>query len=223
MKKLSIFIFIFYSCLQFSFSQNGEITGTIRDTLLMQNLEFAAIAVENDMHYITGISNQHGIYYINPVPPGVYKIVVAYMNSFFVKENVEVHADQVTKVDFNVSSAIGLDSFVVMPDWNEDLLNPFEPDIGLSVDAEKLNEGPSKEISDFIKEAPYVSVEDGQIRIKGARPEATQIIIDGMYVRGSGLDIPISSIRKIDVLTGSIPAKYGDAIGGFIVIETKGF
>jgi len=58
---------------------------------------------------------------------------------------------------------------------------------------------------------------------RGARAEATLIIIDGNKIIGNELHIPASAISDIAVYTGGIPAEYGDLTGGLIVITTKSY
>src|SRR6185503_15956170 len=49
----------------------------------------------------------------------------------------------------------------------------------------------------------------------------TDYYIDGEKVRGSSA-LPQSSIEQVSVITGGVPAQYGDATGGFINITTRG-
>ena len=45
--------------------------------------------------------------------------------------------------------------------------------------------------------------------------------IDGIKVRGS-TSLPKSAIEEVSVMTGGVPANYGDATGGIISITTRG-
>jgi hypothetical protein len=49
----------------------------------------------------------------------------------------------------------------------------------------------------------------------------TKYLIDGVPARGT-MGLPQSDIENISVLTGGIPAQYGDATGGIISITTRG-
>ncbi|MEZ4720556.1 MAG: carboxypeptidase regulatory-like domain-containing protein [Flavobacteriales bacterium] len=59
------------------------------------------------------------------------------------------------------------------------------------------------------------------INIRGSRSDANYYFIDGIKVRGSS-SIPRSSIDQISVLSGGLPAQYGDVTGGVVTITTKG-
>src|SRR5690606_37888946 len=45
--------------------------------------------------------------------------------------------------------------------------------------------------------------------------------VDGVKVRGSA-QVPQSAIEQVTVITGGVPAQYGDATGGIISITTRG-
>jgi Ca-activated chloride channel family protein len=58
------------------------------------------------------------------------------------------------------------------------------------------------------------------LHIRGARSNQNAYYVDGMRV--NSLDgIPKSFINNVQVITGGIPACYGDATGGIIVVEGK--
>jgi len=57
--------------------------------------------------------------------------------------------------------------------------------------------------------------------VRGSRGDATYYYIDGIKVRGS-TSLPKSAIEEVNVMTGGVPANYGDATGGIISITTRG-
>ena len=57
--------------------------------------------------------------------------------------------------------------------------------------------------------------------VRGARNNSTYYYIDGIKVRGS-TGLPKSAIQEVQVITGGLPANYGDATGGVISITTRG-
>lgn len=66
----------------------------------------------------------------------------------------------------------------------------------------------------------YQSESSGGLYINGSREDATLYVIDGVRVIGS-MYLPMNSIREINVITGGIPANYGDVMGGVVEIFTK--
>ena len=47
-------------------------------------------------------------------------------------------------------------------------------------------------------------------------------MVDGVRVIGS-LYVPINAIYELNIITGGIPANYGDVTGGIVEITTKGY
>ena len=61
----------------------------------------------------------------------------------------------------------------------------------------------------------------GAISVRGSRSDATYFYIDGIKVRGSS-NLPKSALEEVAVITGGVPANYGDVTGGIISITTRG-
>jgi len=65
----------------------------------------------------------------------------------------------------------------------------------------------------------YLNAESiNSVHIRGSRTDATSYYIDGVRVRG--VDVPQSMIGSAQIITGGIPANYGDITGGVISITT---
>jgi len=56
------------------------------------------------------------------------------------------------------------------------------------------------------------------VSIRGSRLDASSYYVDGIRVRG--IDVPNSMIGTVQVITGGIPANYGDVTGGIILVTT---
>jgi outer membrane cobalamin receptor len=83
---------------------------------------------------------------------------------------------------------------------------------------------PSRDIKDIVSIVPSVvqTEEGGSLNIRGSRAGDTQYIVDGIKVN-EGFSVPKSAIAYITVITGGIPAQFGDATGGIIIITTKNY
>lgn len=64
---------------------------------------------------------------------------------------------------------------------------------------------------------------DGSLVIRGARKGDMIYMVDGIKVRGDAGRIPSASIGYMQVYTGGLPAKYGDTLGGVVVVESKSY
>ena len=62
----------------------------------------------------------------------------------------------------------------------------------------------------------------GQDYVRGARAGSLSYYIHGGLVLGSP-QIPLGGLGLYHIYTGYIPAKYGDTVGGVVVMETRSF
>jgi hypothetical protein len=66
-----------------------------------------------------------------------------------------------------------------------------------------------------------LATDDGKdLYVRGSRSGSTQYIVDGNKILGSP-EVPGMGIAGIEVLTGGVPAEYGDCTGGIVIITTK--
>ncbi len=63
---------------------------------------------------------------------------------------------------------------------------------------------------------------DGELVFRGARKGDMIYLMDGVKTRDAG-SVPGCSIGRMMVYTGGLPAKYGDTLGGVVVMESKGY
>ncbi|OFZ66875.1 MAG: hypothetical protein A3D92_13690 [Bacteroidetes bacterium RIFCSPHIGHO2_02_FULL_44_7] len=64
--------------------------------------------------------------------------------------------------------------------------------------------------------------DDGELMFRGARKGDMLYLIDGVKTSSIG-SVPGSAIGRMQIYTGGLPAKYGDTMGGVIVLETKSY
>ncbi|HET6999772.1 MAG TPA: TonB-dependent receptor plug domain-containing protein, partial [Puia sp.] len=82
---------------------------------------------------------------------------------------------------------------------------------------------PSKNINSVASTTAgvYQSDEGKSLNMRGMRDGGTAYFIDGQRVIGSA-NLPQQSIEQVSVITGGVPAQFGDATGGVINITTRG-
>ena len=62
----------------------------------------------------------------------------------------------------------------------------------------------------------------GALNVRGSRSDATAYYVDGVKIVGSTNILSQAAIDQMTVVTGGVPAQYGDATGGIISIVTSG-
>lgn len=129
-----------------------------------------------------------------------------------------------------------LETIVITATKSEKSLNEIGSSISY-IDAKKLEQLQSVSIIDALKTLPALSITSnggyGQptsVRIRGAEPEHTQVIYDGVRLADASstaggfdfADLMSADCEKIEVLKGPQSSLYGsDAIGGVINIISK--
>jgi hypothetical protein len=64
--------------------------------------------------------------------------------------------------------------------------------------------------------------DDGELMFRGARKGDMIYVLDGIK-SNEVFNVPSCAIGKMMVYTGGLPAKYGDTLGGAIILETKSY
>jgi outer membrane receptor protein involved in Fe transport len=64
--------------------------------------------------------------------------------------------------------------------------------------------------------------EDGELMFRGSRKGDMIYMMDGIKSNAVSA-IPSCAIGRVMVYTGGLPAKYGDTLGGVVIMETKSY
>ena len=106
--------------------------------------------------------------------------------------------------------------------YKQSLINNTGSATGATITREDIAQLPSRSAFGIAGTVGGVNrTEDGfGVNIRGARSGQNAYYVDGMRVN-SLEGIPKSFIQNVQVITGGVPACYGDATGGIILIEGK--
>ncbi|HWB62924.1 MAG TPA: TonB-dependent receptor, partial [Chitinophagales bacterium] len=188
---------------------------------------FATVAIVDAKGVATGrgtATDFDGNYSIKPLTPGKYNLRVSYVGyAAQLIEGVVVNADKSTFLDVKLKTATSDLKAVEIVSYKVPLIDPGKTSSQNTVTSEEIASMATKNISDIAATTAGVFQGDqgGGINIKGGRDDATQYYVDGVKVTGVPT-IPATSIEQLEVITGGIPAKYGDVVGGIVNITSKG-
>ncbi|MCB0515006.1 MAG: carboxypeptidase-like regulatory domain-containing protein [Chitinophagales bacterium] len=223
MKKFLFFVILCFASVS-AFAQSGEITGKVTDAETGEAVPFASVFIELNGLPVGATTDLDGFYSIKPVPPGSYTLTVSFVGyQTSTTTGVLVSTDKITYYDVVMEEGgINLDEIVI----KEYTVPLFEADNTTSqstVTKEDIANLPTRNVESIASNTAgvYQSDEGASLNIKGGRSESTEYIIDGIRVRG-GTALPANAIEQMSVVTGGLPAKYGDATGGIINITTRG-
>ena len=226
MKKFSFFAALLCAfCLLFAHpnSNFGEIIGTITDADTGETLPSATVQIIQGSTLINTIADIDGFYTLKPLNPGSYDIQFSFVGyQPQILENVLLSGGEILTVNIQLQGGILIDMEPVAKAYRIPLLAPGKAAQGVTFGDEDIQKMPTRSIQTIVSQATgvYQADEGDPINIRGARTGSTQYIIDGVKT-DNPWGVPTRAIEQMEVITGGIPAKYGDTTGGVILITTK--
>jgi outer membrane receptor for ferrienterochelin and colicin len=204
-------------------AQTGTLKGVMTDAMSGDPIPFANIIIEKNGNQSGGTTTDFdGNYTIKPVEPGNYTIKATFVGYGTVEvTGVVVSANKITFQDVKLQEGIAIGEVKVIA-YKKPLLDQDNLS-GETKTAEEIIAMPTKNINSMAAATAgiYQKDEGDAVNVRGSRSDATEYYVDGIKVRGS-MGVPTSGIEQITVITGGVPAQYGDATGGIISITTKG-
>ncbi|OFZ02215.1 MAG: hypothetical protein A3K10_08300 [Bacteroidetes bacterium RIFCSPLOWO2_12_FULL_31_6] len=227
LNKLAVLVSLLFA-VSFAIAQsNGTIKGKMLDKGNGEPLPFANVVLLRGGSQVTGtMTDFDGKFTFTALAPGKYEIQATYVGYQAIKVNdVVVNSGKITFVP-DIKAASGsenLDEFVVI-DYEIPLISKDQTSSGGIVTAEDIKKMPGRSATSIAATVGGVYEKDdgsNDLNVRGARSAGTDVYIDGIKVRGTQ-NLPKSSIEQVSVITGGIPAQYGDATGGIVNITTRG-
>jgi hypothetical protein len=185
------------------------------------------VKITQSGNYIGGTqTDENGKYSYKPLNPGFYEITVTSIETRMKQvTNIEVNPEKTSYVDVKVATNETGEVVVTSDIYYKPLIDPNITTMKSINSTDILHlAAPRGDVNAIITTiATDVSIDnDGRLHVRGSRGEATAHIVDGVKSQNitavSGL-----SIENLSVITGGIPAQYGDMLGGVIVVTTKDY
>ena len=210
-------------------AQNGKIKGKVLDRETGEGVPFATIKVYKDGLLKSGTeTDMEGQYLISSLVAASYDLEVegfGYVTQRL--EGVIVNDGKIQFADFKLKVGDGqtgemLDQVEVIF-YEVPLIDKDGGASGGTVTREDIAKMPGRSAASIAATVGGVGTDaNGSITsVRGARNNSTYYYIDGIKVRGSA-GLPKAAIQEVQVITGGLPANYGDATGGVISITTRG-
>jgi hypothetical protein len=224
LRKLLISIAIVLSANVMLFAQSGTLKGKLSDKENKEAIPFASIIIESGGKQYGGANTDiDGNYTIKPIPPGKYDVKAVYVGykPLMIKD-VIISSDKITFVDIDMESTVQTLTTFEVKEYAVPLISKDQTQTGGTMTSEEMSKMPGRSATSVAVTVGGVFSQDGEIgSIRGQRSDGTVMYIDGVRVRGSS-NLPQSAIEEVTVVTGGLPASYGDATGGIVNITTKG-
>lgn len=204
---------------------SGTLNGVITDSQSGDPIPFANVTIEQNGNIVTGGSTDfNGNFSIKPIPAGKYTVSASNLGYTTLQfNNVQIPAGQITFQNFKLSPAAEMLGEVEIQEYKVPLIAKDQTTSGGTVTSEDIAKMPGRSAAAVAITVGGVYSEDGESvgSVRGARSDATVYYVDGVKVRGTS-SIPKSALEQVQVITGGLPAQYGDVTGGVISMTMKG-
>jgi len=199
----------------------GKLMGYVTDKETGEKIFGANIILEGT--YLGAASDIDGYYYIINIPPGNYKVIVSAIGySKVLIENVSINIDLTTLLDVELSSTVIEMEEEVVVTSTRPLVQKDLTSTSVTISADEIKMLPVETVSQI------VNLQAGVIggHFRGGRSNDVSYLVDGVTVNDAyngalGLEVENSSIRQMEVITGTFNAEYGQALSGIVNIVTQ--
>ncbi|MBL7925950.1 MAG: carboxypeptidase-like regulatory domain-containing protein [Bacteroidia bacterium] len=224
LRKIYVLLVLFTASYLGVHAQVGTLKGKVLDATSNEPLPFANVIVELNGAQAGGSQTDFdGEFTIKPLIPGKYTIKASYIGYTTAQVNgVLISADKITFYDIKMSKGVDIKEVKIV-DYKVPIVDKGNPSTQATITQEEIKAAPTRNINSVVSTAAGVFQQDegDAVNVRGSRSESTVYFVDGIKVRGSS-GLPQSGIEQITVVTGGVPAQYGDATGGIINITTRG-
>jgi len=208
----------------------GTVQGTVKDPLGAV-VPDAKVTV---LQPLTGYTqrtktDEQGAFKLANIPFNTYR-VRAEATGF---QPAEVAIDLESTVPLNLELALAISATsesVTVTTGNSALLEPdrtsSDTDLNQTVLERPLGAAPSKAIETIVASTPgFVTDDNGRLHPRGSESQV-QYVIDGVPITDNlsaifSTSLDARTLRTVEVLTGGIPAEFGDKLAGVININTR--
>tara|TARA_R110000737_G_scaffold97114_1_gene131259 strand:- start:3653 stop:7441 length:3789 start_codon:yes stop_codon:yes gene_type:complete len=231
LRNFTLLLLIFLSTATFGFGQVGlgTLKGSVIDADTKQPIPFCKVLIMQNGSVKGGANTDFdGKFQINSIGVGSYDVEVRNETEGYqptVLTGVIVSSDQITFLDkMTIAKAKSVQEIeeVKVVAYRVPLINKDGGSSGATVTREDIARLPVRSAAGVASTVGGVNAQEGGgISVRGSREDGTFYYIDGIKVRGSS-NLPKSAIEEVTVITGGLPANYGDATGGIISVTTRG-
>jgi len=221
-RLLSVLVLLFVSF--YAIAQNGKLSGRVSDADTKEALIGVGVVISSGGQVKNRTSTDlKGEYESGPLTPGSYEVKFTYIGyqEFKVKELLIVF-EKTTRYDVKMSSSSKTTQTVDVV-YKRPLIEMDGTNGGGVVDKNFIKNMGSRDISTAIvtvTPGAYQSDRGGGINLKGARTGDNAVFVNGVRQFGTS-NPPAETIEEVAIITGGMPAQYGDALGGIIAYTTK--
>ena len=223
------------SAIAFGQRTTGDLEGTVKDP---QGAVVPGVSIT-----VTGVtvgfsrtvqSDDQGVYRVQQIPAGIYKVISAANKGFaeVTLDTVTVNLEQTTTADINLGVSAAVNTVNVSSDPLGVSVDTTDSKIQTNITSQLIDQLPKgQNFTSLLKVSPGTRSEplSGGFQVDGASGSENSFVIDGQQLENfrtgtlnTNNNIPTSLVQEIQVKTSGFEAEHGGASGGVITVQTKG-
>jgi hypothetical protein len=211
----------------FAQGNNGTLQGKVTDDATGKGIEMAVVKLQAGTQTFGGYTDANGDYAIKGIPVGKYEVEISFVGYQGLKlSDVLIKNSSITFLNKALGVKEGTVFEFIHEKWKEDLLGAGTPGTMKRLGPEDISFSANpRDVGDIIAASvPKVYMKDsgGDLNFSGSRSGSTLYMIDGVKVIGEP-QLPNQGIAEMIVITGGLPAQFGDTTSGVVLITTKSF
>jgi hypothetical protein len=207
-----------------AYAQTGKLSGRVTEKANKAAIPGVSVVVKLNGG-VKGFSttDDKGNYSVSALVPGNYTVEFVSMTFAPVKiANVPIEMDKTRFLNAEmVEEGVNLGPAEVVA-YKIPVIDPDNTTTGGTLTNEAIMKIPTREVGTLVSTQPGVFAADdrGAVNLKGTRSSNTVYFVNGVKINGTTPNLPVQAISQLSVITGGVPAQYGDAVGGIISITT---
>lgn len=201
----------------------GRIAGTVTNAE-GDPLVGASVIVDGTPY--GAMTDPNGEYFINILTPGEYSLSARMVGMAEVtKEGIIVVADQSTTVDFSLQEQAAGRTVIRVTDQRSLILQDV-PSTIYEIDRDEICLMPVVGLLDVVSRQPGIVSKGGAIHVRGGRAGEVLFLLDGISTQSPLSNVfistvPLMALSRTSIITGGLPAEYGNAMSGIVNIVTR--
>ncbi len=222
-KEREIIFLLFFFIISTSLTHagtTGKLSGKILDASTGEPVVGANVVIEGT--YMGAAADLDGYYYINNIPPGNYTVVVSAIGyEKTVIKKVPIKIDLTFSLDVKLTPK-SVNAKEVVITAHRPLVQKDLTSSSVTISSNEISMMPVESVGQIIN--LQAGVVGGHFR--GGRSDEVSYLVDGLpvtdpYNGGLPLQVENSSIREMEVISGTFDAEYGQAMSGVVNIVTE--
>ncbi|MEP6635554.1 MAG: TonB-dependent receptor [Acidobacteriota bacterium] len=234
-KRLSQFAVLIAAALlmvQSSYAQAriGTVQGTVKDPTgaLVPDAE-VTVAQPVTRYTQTTKTDRNGTFKLVNVPFNTYNVNARAEGFQATEQSIDLESTVPLSLDLSLAIT-GTEANVTVTEDNAALLEPdrssSDTDINQASLERPIGAAPSRAIESIVASVPgFVTDDNGRMHPRGSESQV-QYVVDGIPVTDNlsaifSTSLDARTLRTVEVLTGGIPAEFGDKLAGVINVNTR--